>query len=195
LKVNFSFLDSETQGKGETIMKKITMGDLVKKKKLGLWHAYWLAEQIMWYKNIGLEEIKIREHTKEELCKFILKSKKLSMGKKCEEFEDKFSKYQGRKYSVFYNSGSSANLALIQSLLNLGSLKKGDNIGISSLTWATNIMPIIELGLKPVLIDISKDNLNVTSKTLLDIKENITPKDRAIVEEIDISDSSKKFFV
>ena len=70
LKVNFNFLDSETQKKGETVLKKTTIEDLVKKKKLGLWHAYWLAEQIMWYKNIGLEEIKIREHTKEELSHY-----------------------------------------------------------------------------------------------------------------------------
>jgi len=70
LKVSFNFLDSETQKKGAMILKKTTIQDLVKKKKLGLWHAYWLAEQIMWYKNIGLEEIKIREHTKEELSHY-----------------------------------------------------------------------------------------------------------------------------
>ena len=54
----------------------------------------------------------------------------LSMGQKCLEFESKFSKYQKRKYSVFFNSGSSANLALIQSLLNLGKLQAGDNVGL-----------------------------------------------------------------
>jgi len=36
------------------------------------------------------------------------------------EFEEKFSKYQGRKYSVYVNSGSSANLAMIYSLLISG---------------------------------------------------------------------------
>ena len=43
------------------------VSDLIKKKKLGEWHAYWLAEQILWFRSLGLDEIKIREHTKDEL--------------------------------------------------------------------------------------------------------------------------------
>lgn len=109
---------------------------------------------------------------KKKLCNFILNSNKLSMGKKCLEFESKFSKYQGRTLSVFYNSGSSANLALIQSLINLGKLKKGDAVGFSAVTWATNVMPLLQLGLKPVPIDISLDNLNVDSNTLLSVLKN-----------------------
>jgi len=37
---------------------------------LGKWHAYWLAEQIKWFRELGLNEIKIREHTKEELSHY-----------------------------------------------------------------------------------------------------------------------------
>ncbi len=106
------------------------------------------------------------EETKKELCDFIMGADQLSMGKKCKEFEEKFSHYQGRKYSVLVNSGSSANLILIQSLINLGLLKKGDNVGVSNLTWATNIMPLIQLGLNPVPIDVSIKNLNVDSSAL-----------------------------
>ncbi len=113
------------------------------------------------------------QEIKKMLCDFIMNSQKLSMGTKCKEFEEKFSKYQGRRYSVLYNSGSSANLALIQSLLNLGILKKGDNIGFSALTWATNVMALFELGLNPIPIDISLENLNVNSKNLLDIREDL----------------------
>ena len=50
------------------------------------------------------------------------------------------------------NSGSSANLLLIQSLLNLEALKRV-KIAASALTWPTNIMPIMQLGLTPVLVD------------------------------------------
>ena len=107
------------------------------------------------------------EETKEKLCDFIMNSQKLSMGAKCKEFEEKFSEYQGRKYSVLYNSGSSANLALIQALLNLGVLKKGDNVGFSALTWATNVMPLVQLGLNPIPIDVSLKNLNINSEELL----------------------------
>jgi len=104
--------------------------------------------------------------TKRVLCDFIAGADKLSMGEKCAEFEREFAKYQGREYAVFYNSGSSANLALIQSLLNLDLLQKGDYVGFSALTWATNVMPLMQLGLNPIPVDISLENLNVTSETL-----------------------------
>jgi len=106
------------------------------------------------------------EETKKRLADFIMNSHFLKMGKECRKFEEKFSKKQERKYAVFVSSGSSANLILIQSLLNLGYLKKGNTIALSSLTWATNVMPIIQLGLKPFLLDCEINNLNVSRKIL-----------------------------
>jgi CDP-4-dehydro-6-deoxyglucose reductase, E1 len=102
------------------------------------------------------------EETKKDLCEFIKNAKILSMNEECEKFEKSFSQFQGRKYSLFVTSGSSANLLLIQSLLNLGKLEKGSRIGVSSLTWSTNIMPLIQLGLEPVLIDCEIDTVNVS---------------------------------
>src|SRR5947209_6252559 len=84
--------------------------------------------------------------TKKELCDFITKSPKLSIGSQCLKFEKNFAIFQNRKHCIFLNSGSSANLALIQALYNLGDLKKGDSIGFSAITWATNVMPLIQLG-------------------------------------------------
>lgn len=104
--------------------------------------------------------------TKKKLINFIKKSSVLSMNSECLKFEQSFSKKQEREYSIFVNSGSSANLILIQSLLNLGYLKKGDKVGFSALTWATNVMPIIQLGLVPMAIDCEMENLNVSSKIL-----------------------------
>lgn len=109
------------------------------------------------------------QETKDALCEFIKKSDKLSIGKECRDFQNSFASYQGRKHCVFVNSGSSANLALIQALLNLGKIKKGDIIGFSSLTWSTNVMPLIQLGLNAIPVDIELNTLNVSSKSLLDI--------------------------
>jgi CDP-4-dehydro-6-deoxyglucose reductase, E1 len=114
--------------------------------------------------------------TKEKLCTFITSAMILSMGPQCSHFEEKFSKKQNRKFSVFVNSGSSANLILIQALLNLGRLKKGDIVGVSALTWATNIMPLIQLGLQPFLIDCELETLNISPQTLkaaFDVQPNI----------------------
>jgi len=107
--------------------------------------------------------------TKKKLSKFIQNAEKLSFGVQCEEFEINFSKYQERKHCVFVNSGSSANLALIQSLLNLGRIKKGDNIGFSALTWSTNVMPLVQLSLNAIPVDVELDTLNVSSKKLLEV--------------------------
>lgn len=93
------------------------------------------------------------------------KPRRLSMGDQCAQFEHNFAHWQGRKYATLFNSGASANLAILQSLLNLGRLRTEDKVGFSALTWATNVMPIIQLGLTPVPLDIAPHTLNVMSET------------------------------
>ena len=110
--------------------------------------------------------------TKVALKEFIAEANVLTMGKQCKLFESNFSKNQERKHCCFVNSGSSANLILLQSLINLGRLKIGDKIAFSSLTWSTNVMPIIQLGLKPIPIDVELDTLNICSKKLEQTCEN-----------------------
>jgi len=87
------------------------------------------------------------------------------MDVKCLEFERAFSIAQGRRYSVLFNSGGSANLALLQSMKNMDVLAEGARVGFSALTWSTNVMPIIQMGMVPVPVDCSPTHLNVTSQT------------------------------
>jgi CDP-6-deoxy-D-xylo-4-hexulose-3-dehydrase len=115
------------------------------------------------------------EETKRALADFIVDAPILSMGEKCFEFEREFAKWQGRRHCVLYNSGSSANLALLQSLENINGDKWdrwlcGDrlNVGISACTFATNVMPILQLGFNPVPIDCKIPTLNTTADNLLD---------------------------
>lgn len=104
--------------------------------------------------------------TKSSLCNFIQNADILSMNTECKKFEIAFAAKQNRKFAVFVNSGSSANLILIQALINNGSLNRGDVVAVSALTWATNIMPLIQLGLQPFLVDCEIDSLNVSARTL-----------------------------
>lgn len=104
--------------------------------------------------------------TKQALVDFILNEDILSMNKECRKFEESFAAKQGRKHAVYVSNGSVANLLLIQSLLNLGHFKKGDKIGFSALTWPTNVMPLIQLGLVPVAIDCELETLNVSPAKL-----------------------------
>lgn len=106
--------------------------------------------------------------TKKALAEFILQADRLSMDVECGKFEEKFAKYQECKHAILFNSGGSANLAMLQALKNLGKLKDGDKVGFSALTWSTNTMPIIQMNMTPVVIDVTPDVINTTSEDLLD---------------------------
>ncbi len=67
LDVKLKLLDAETQKAGKDEVKETSIGKMLREKRLDEWHAYWLAEQILWFYSLGLTRIKIREHTKEEL--------------------------------------------------------------------------------------------------------------------------------
>lgn len=104
--------------------------------------------------------------TRKKLAAFVETAPRLSMGEQCATFEQAFTAFQERRFAVLVGNGSLANLGLIQALLNLGRLKRGDRVGISAVTWATNVMPLLQLGLVPVALDCSIDHLNVTSAIL-----------------------------
>lgn len=84
----------------------------------------------------------------------------LTKNKLTVEFEEKFSKYQNRKYSVYLNSGSSANLAMIYSLLVSGRLKN-KNIIIPAVSWVTTVTPSIQFGLNPILCECDSETLGL----------------------------------
>lgn len=69
-KLKFKFLSAESQTGGKNEIEEKTIEEILKEKRLEEWHAYWLAEQILWMKSLGLHEIKIREHMKDELSHY-----------------------------------------------------------------------------------------------------------------------------
>jgi len=95
----------------------------------------------------------ILDTERRELSEFILNSEKLTQGPVVKEFEDAWSKWQGCEYSVFVNSGSSANLLLVRALAD-----RGHNWICQSSTWITNVSPVIQNNLNLLLCDISLDN-------------------------------------
>lgn len=84
---------------------------------------------------------------------------RLTKGSVTLEFENKFSDWLGMKYSVFCNSGSSANL-LVLSALQQGEYLKNNKIVVPSTAWATDLAPVIQLGLKPLLCDSNMEDLS-----------------------------------
>ena len=85
----------------------------------------------------------------------------LTQSKKVKEFEKKWSKWVGTKYSVFVNSGSSANFITISALKTLNKNKNKNEIIVPTLTWVSDINSVIMNGFKPVFVDINLSNLSM----------------------------------
>lgn len=77
----------------------------------------------------------------------------LAPGPRTEQFEQKVADIFGKKCGLMVNSGSSGNLL---GLCALG-LEKGDEVVTPACTFATAVAPILQLGLKPVFIDVVPD--------------------------------------
>lgn len=110
---------------------------------------------------------------KKIMSDFILTSDRLTYGKKVKEFEKAWSEWQGCKYSVFVNSGSSANLILLNSIINL--FGKGSVI-CQSTTWSTNVAPVYQLGMNLQLCDSSLSNFGINIDSLQYLFKQLNPK-------------------
>jgi CDP-6-deoxy-D-xylo-4-hexulose-3-dehydrase len=95
-------------------------------------------------------------------------------GPKTIEFEKKIAEYFGKKYGFFVNSGSSACMLAIASL----QLPKGIEIITPACTFSTTLAPIIQLGLKPVFVDVG---LNSYVAIVDDVISKITNNTRALM--------------
>jgi len=88
----------------------------------------------------------------------------LTQSKYVKEFEKKWSKWLGVKYSVFVNSGSSANLLTMTVLKIL--YGKGEII-LPPLTWVSDINSVIQNNFKPVFVDINPKNLCMSEEEIV----------------------------
>ena len=101
----------------------------------------------------------------DKLIKFLKKSSILTQNKEVLKFEKIWSKWLGVKYSVFVNSGSSANLLSIQ-LLKL-KYPKGGEVIVPPLTRSSDISSLIHCGFKPVFVDIDLNTLGMNTNLII----------------------------
>lgn len=98
------------------------------------------------------------------------------------QFESELAKYVGVRKALFVNSGSSANLCALSGLTSfkLGerALKAGDEVLTVAMGFPTTVNPIIQNGLKPVVVDIDADTLDVNIDAL---RQAVSPKTKAIM--------------
>ncbi len=102
-----------------------------------------------------------------------LKNGWLGPGKITQEFEVKVAKIFGKKYGLFVNSGSSANLIAIE----IANLPPGSEVITQACTFPTTLNPIIHKGLIPVFVDSQLGTYNIDPDK---IERAISKKTRAI---------------
>ena len=88
------------------------------------------------------------------------------------ELEKKFSDWLGTEYSVFCNSGSSANLLMLSVLKEKYDAKK---VVVPSVAWSTDLAPVMQLGMTPILCDCNMKDLSVDLKHLEAIFQKESP--------------------
>jgi CDP-6-deoxy-D-xylo-4-hexulose-3-dehydrase len=106
----------------------------------------------------------------------------LTAGRFTAEFERKLAKYVGVRSALFVNSGSSANLVALSGLtspkLGKKALKPGDEVLTVAMGFPTTVNPIIQNGMRPVVVDVNLATYDAKPERL---REAIGPKTRAIM--------------
>ena len=114
---------------------------------------------------------------------------RLTKGPVTLKFENKFSKWLDRKYSVFCNSGSSANLLMLSVLKEKYNPKK---VVVPSVAWSTDLAPVMQLGLQPILCDCNMKDLSVDFHHLEKIFMEESPDVLLLVSALGLVPDMKK---
>lgn len=103
-----------------------------------------------------------------------LMSNLITCGPKVEALEHKLCEITGAKYAVVVSNGTAA-LHLAAMAAGIG---EGDEVIVSSITFAASSNCVLYCGGKPVFADIKSDTYNIDPES---IKKLITPKTKAVV--------------
>jgi len=117
----------------------------------------------------------ITTEQRERLSDFCLNSDRFSQGKEVKKFEEQWSKWQGCKYSVFCNSGSSANFLMVQAAKELWGPTKSTWVS-QACTWSTTVSPIMMSGNNLQLCDVSIPSLGPDKENLEKIFKEDGPR-------------------
>lgn len=123
--------------------------------------------------NLQRQYLSIKKDVDRTIRKVCTKSDFI-LGSAVTEFEQAFANYIGVKYCVGVASGTDA----IKLMALAAGIKPHDEVIVQANTFISSVLPIIELGAKPVFVDCDKDSgaINVDQ-----VKKAITRRTRAII--------------
>ena len=123
--------------------------------------------------NWPLMENNITREDIDTLIDFLKEMPRLTQSDNVKAFEEEWSTWLGVKYSVYVNSGSSANLLSMAAMKNLYG---GGEIIVPTLTWVSDITSVLQNGFTPVFVDINPKNLCMDNEQVID---KLTDKTKA----------------
>ena len=138
-----------------------------------------------------LAEDTIDNNDYKKMINFLKKRKYLNQSIYTKKFEKKFSNFLKMKYSIFVNSGSSANLLMAQTLLE-GNYLKNKVVVLPAVSWSTTISPFLQLGYKVILCDCDKKDLGLSTMHLEKICKKYNPGLVVVVNVLGHSNNFKK---
>ena len=104
----------------------------------------------------------------------------LTLGPNGDIFEQKLRQFFGAHDFVLVNSGSSANLVAVMSLMSpdqASPLKAGDEVVTPAVTFPTTLAPIVQSGLIPVFVDAEVGTYNINPHL---VEKALSPKTKAL---------------
>ena len=125
-----------------------------------------------------LQENILEQKDKNKLVEFINSTDRFTQFEKVKKFEKKWSQWQGITFSTFVNSGSSADLIMMDAIKEYYDIPDGSEVLVPAVTWTTNITSVIQAKLKPVFVDINLNDLSFNYDLL---KKAVTSKTRIIL--------------
>ncbi len=130
-------------------------------------------------KFLDLKKLNARFETefKEEYNKF-LSSGRYIFGNNVLTFEKNFAAYCGTKYCIGVGNGLDALTLIFKAYINLGKLKKGDEVLVPANTHIASILAVIHAGLLPVFVEPDEETFNISPSK---INDAITSKTKAIL--------------
>ena len=137
-------------------------------------------------KRIDLIQDTIDNNDVDNLIKWLSDYPRLTKGPVTIEFEKKFANWIGSDYAVFVNSGSSANLLMVYALKHAG-LMKNNKFCVPSLCWATDLAPVLQFDMDPLLIDCNLENLSVDIEHLEKVFIEESPSALILVSVLGLS--------
>ena len=100
------------------------------------------------------------------------------LGSETEKFEKDFADYCGTKYAIGVANGLDALILILKGYIQLGKLKKGDEVLVPANTYIASILAILQADLVPVLVEPDINTYNIDPRK---IAEKITLKTKAIL--------------